>query len=183
MKKYLSARIVPYNPMKWTAAATIKLTGPGTISWFRRLTPDYFKFLDRIHDSGGDSDDDADDDDDTSDDDGTVVTKTMVNSARQGEKNWAGVIIDCLLMHQDLMTLHCRTNQLLGQKSYDWDDFQFVVCELRGFVYKPRPRRKPVGFVEEMCTAHRRWHLVVALPFCWETTECEKEQPKRARTQ
>ena len=124
-----------------------------------------------------------DDEDDPSDDDDATVTKTMVNSARQGEKNWSNVIIDCLLIHQEHMLLHCKTNQLLRQEALDWDDLQYVICEVRGFLYRPRPRRKSSGFLDDMRRAHWEWHLQVALPFCWEATTREQDwSAKRAKT-
>jgi len=153
--------------------------------WFRKLTPEAFDFLDRAHkdvvaddnqnDPSSDENDDADDD--------MGVTKTMINAARQGDKTWSNVTIDSLLIHQEHMLLHCRVNKLFGQKPFDWDDFQFVVCDNRGFVYKPRPRRKSTGFLADMRNEHWRWHVDVALPLCWEATTCEEvHEAKRAKT-
>ena len=55
-----------------------------------------------------DGEDENVEDDSSDDEEATSVTKTMVNSARQGEKTWSNVVIDCLLIHQEHMLLHCR---------------------------------------------------------------------------
>ena len=180
LKRFLLFRYARnMHSMHWAEVSSIRLSGPGTIFWFRKLTPAAFSFLDRMHHEG----DVEDSDDDPSDDDEPIVTKTMVNSARQGEKTWSNVVIDCLLIHQDHMLLHKKTNELFGQRPFDWDDFQNVVCEVRGFVYKPRPRRKSTGFLADMRREHWKWHLEVALPMCWAATTCERDcSAKRVKT-
>ena len=96
---------------------------------------------------------------------------------------WSNAIIDSLLVHQGSMLVHCKTNRLLGQRDFDWDDFQYVVCELRGFVYKPRPRREATGFLAEMRQGHFKWHVEVALPLCWTATLTQDNcNGKRQRT-
>ena len=161
------------HSMRWTEISTIRAPGPGTIFFFKKLCPEAFAFLTRMHRRAAMGDSEESDEassDAEADVSNRKVSKTVVDSAKQGEKALASNIVDCLLIHQDKMLLHCKTNQLFTQKDVDWNDWQFVICEVRGFVYKPYPRRACAGFLLELKSAHFQWHLSSALPFCWKAT-------------
>ena len=95
----------------------------------------------------------------------------------------AGTIIDLLLVHQDKMLLNCKVNELLQQKPFGWHDFQFTICEVRGFVYSPVNTRRVAGFMELIKKAHFAWHLSEALLYCWETTAIKENAEDSAPEQ
>ena len=67
--------------------------------------------------------------------------KTMVEACSSAECSlWRGVSY-ILVEHQSNMELHQRVNTLLGINDLDWDGVENTICELRGYCYKPRPRR------------------------------------------
>ena len=65
----------------------------------------------------------------------------MVEACSSAECSlWRGVFY-ILVEHQSNMELHQRVNTLLGINDLDWDGVENTICELRGYCYKPRPRR------------------------------------------
>ena len=134
-----------------------RLAGPGTVYLFRRLSPAAFCTMlalrgavameDEDFDSDTDDDDsDADDaDGDVGDDRGNA---TVIDAATAEEKEWCLTLLQILMQHANKMHLHKQVMNLLGQKPYVLDEWQFAICELRGFIFNPsRVRRNYKGFL------------------------------------
>ena len=82
-------------------------------------------------------------------------------------------MLHMLVLHQDRMELNAKVNTLLGLSPMNFDDFQNTICGVRSFVYSTRPRKDPSGFVEDMRSAHKKWHIKVGMPLCWREVVCK----------
>jgi hypothetical protein len=148
----------------------LELAGNGTLYFLRRLAPEAYKLV-----MGGT------DEADEGDDDGK---QTVVNNCTAAERSlWKGVLF-LLEGHQSAMELHQHVNWLLGMDDLTWDDIEYTVCELRGFLYKPRPRKGHKSLAEwvaAMRAAHLKWYRKHALPVAWATMRHEGAQGVKRR--
>ena len=79
------------------------------------------------------------------------------------------------------MKLHRAVNRVCRIDDLVWDEWQYTVCEVRGFVYEPRPRKDAHNWVAEVGKTHKAWFLDSCLPVAWSAITCDWESEETAQ--
>ena len=132
----------------------------GTIFLLRKLCPEAYNLMLRL---------------------GRAVTdevdtgSTMVKNPTARETSVWKQTITSLTAHQTSMALLQNVNCLLGLWNLTWDDYEYTLCEVRSFVYKPRPRKSGGrGWSGEVVDVHREWYRKRCLPWVWQVVRAKR---------
>ena len=176
LKRYFAVKWSGMWQSKMQAARVtyLECAGGGVVRLLKELCSDAFRAIDSLSSAEpSNADADSSDSSDSDSESATEQEKSSMEKATPMEKALCGQLISILCDHQSQCPLHLEVCELLQMEMHDWDDCEFIVCELRSILFSENPklrtslRKCSSAFLLSMKAAHKQFYLKVCLPRAW----------------